>query len=102
MSVDLNGEIAVLAAGYKKVSIDRGSSSGLMPRFTTLYEKWLIGEPGSSGFLFRAEGSDANQAQSVTNAVSALNAQRRLRYGPQMNSNSGKGSHGQGLTDDQE
>jgi hypothetical protein len=84
---------AAQAAGYTVTRHDRGASSTL-PRYTTVIEKWLVGEAGQNGFPLRATGESnvsANAADSA--ALASLNSQRSYRY-------AGKGSHGGSLTID--
>lgn len=76
---DLADHAAATTAGYKRIQIDRGAGTG--PRYTSTYEKQLVGEPGASGSMFRATGtSDVSQAAADTQALAALNGQRRHRY----------------------
>jgi hypothetical protein len=85
---------AAIAAGYKRLQIDRGAGSGSDPRYISTYEKWMVGEPGASGFMLRATGnSNVDQATADTQALAALNAQRNHRY-------AGKGGYGGNLTTD--
>lgn len=80
------------AAGYTRRQTDRGATA--VPRFVSEYNKPLTGEVGGgSGFEERAVGvSQASQAAADTNALNALNGQRRLRHGA--DATSGTGSHG--------
>jgi hypothetical protein len=90
---DLADHTAATTAGYKRIQIDRGASAS--PRYTSTYEKQLVGEPGASGSMFRATGSsDVSQAAADTQALSALNGQRKHRY-------AGTGGYGGSLTADQ-
>jgi hypothetical protein len=42
----------------------------------------MVGEPGASGHLLKSEGeSNASQAAADTQALTALNGQRKHRYG---------------------
>jgi hypothetical protein len=76
---DLADHAAATAAGYKLIQQDRGASRS--PRYISLYEKWMVGEPGASGSMLRAEGhSDVSQAAANTVALNALNGQRKHRY----------------------
>jgi hypothetical protein len=76
---DLADHVAATTAGYKRIQIDRGAGSS--PRYSSTYEKQLVGEPGASGSMFRATGtSDVSQAAADSQALSALNGQRRHRY----------------------
>jgi hypothetical protein len=80
MPVDLADNAAATAAGYARIQLDRGS--GKSPRWQTTYEKHLVGEPGTSGAPWRADAtSDVSQADADSKALTALNAQRRHRYG---------------------
>ena len=93
---DLADHAASTAAGYTRIQQDRGA--GKSPRFISRYEKPYVGEPGASGYLSKAEGhSDASQAAADTNALTALNGQRKLRYGA---TTAGNGPRGGALTFD--
>jgi hypothetical protein len=75
---DLADHSAATTAGYQRVQTDRGA--GKSPRYVSRYEKWMVGEPGASGHLEKAEGdSDVSQAAADTRALSALNGQRAHR-----------------------
>jgi hypothetical protein len=76
---DLADHTAATTAGYARVQQDRGA--GKSPRYVSRYEKSLVGEPGASGHLLKAEGnSDVSQAAADTQALAALNGQRAFRY----------------------
>ena len=65
-------------AGYVRQQSDRGAAKH--PRYETVYEKWLVGAFGDSGFMIRADGTDdVSQAKANSNALAALNAERRHR-----------------------
>jgi hypothetical protein len=77
---DLANNAAAVSAGYARVQTDRGA--GRSPRYTSRYEKPMASPAGDAGYLEKAEGnSDVDQATADTNALTALNGQRRLRYG---------------------
>ncbi len=84
---DFANDAAVLAAGYKKVQIDRtalpGGANDKNPalRFATVYSKPTTGAVGDSGRLLEAMGeSSVSAAAADTAAVAALNAVRRHYY----------------------
>ena len=87
---------AAVAAGYVRVQDDLGAGypGG---RYRTYYEKWIVGEPGTSGQLVRQEGRSDTQANGDTQALNALNAWRNHRYGTDT-ATTNKGSHGGGTT----
>jgi hypothetical protein len=94
---------AAQAASWTAIQIDRGV--GKSPRFSTVLEKWLVGEAGSSGYMHRAQGdSDVSQGAADTQAVTSLNGQRKHRYGGSSGRPDGAttstGSKGGTLTDD--
>jgi len=97
MAVDFANEAAALSAGFVKVQIDKGATKS--PRYTTILQKNLVGEPGRSGVLWRAYGEHDVQATADANALAAVNVQRGLRYA-KGSANTGKGSYGGSLTDD--
>jgi hypothetical protein len=80
MPTDFADNTAATTAGYSRTQTDHGVTSS--PRYKTVYEKHLVGEPTASGGPFRAYGtSDVSQADADAKALTALNAQRRHRYG---------------------
>lgn len=84
---------AAVTAGWQREQIDRGSAFR-GNRYLTRYSKWLTGASGDSGRLLRAEGeSNVDQNTADTNALNALNQQRKHYYGGAGASagNSGKG-----------
>lgn len=97
MASDHANEAAALAAGFKKIQVDRGL--GKSPRYQTIFEKPLVGEPGASGFPMRAQAEHDVQATADANALAALQAQRKHRYAFGAG-NTGKGAYGGALTDD--
>jgi hypothetical protein len=97
MAVDLASEAAAVTAGYVKIQIDKGATKS--PRYTTIQQKNLVGEPGRSGALWRAYGESDVQATADSNALAALNVQRGLRYA-KGSADTGKGAYGGSLTDD--
>jgi hypothetical protein len=78
---DLADHAAATAAGYQRVQVDRGASfTG--NRYLSRYEKMHTGAAGDSGYLLKADGeSNVSQAAADTQALAALNGQRKLRYG---------------------
>jgi hypothetical protein len=74
------GRLLQLAAlHFRSEEFNRGA--GKPPSLSLIYEKWMVGEPGASGFMLRAEGSsDVSQATADTAALAALNGQPRHRY----------------------
>jgi hypothetical protein len=78
---DHAAQATATTAGWARAQCDRGA--GKSPRYLSRYEKPLIGSTGESGFLAVIEGtgSDVDQATADTNALTALNAFRRHRYG---------------------
>jgi hypothetical protein len=67
---------AAHATGYKVIQLDRGA--GHPCRYSTTLEKWVVGDVGQSGSFIPGYGeSAANQAPADTQALAALNAQRR-------------------------
>jgi hypothetical protein len=77
---DFADNAAAVAAGYARVQIDYGASKS--PRYVTRYEKPIVGEPGSAGGVFRADGTGSDvQATADANALASLNAGRRHRWG---------------------
>jgi len=85
---DITTPANAVSAGYAKVQIDRGAS--VNPRYTTMFEKWLVGEPGLGGFNLRAYGVDNTSAANAdTSALAQLNSRRTLRYGKGTNQNAG-------------
>jgi hypothetical protein len=96
---DLANHTAATTAGYARVQFDRGA--GKSPRYTSRYEKPIVGEPGSAGGLFVHEAhSDVSQADADTKALTPLNGARALRYGSGATANAGPRS-GTTLTADQ-
>lgn len=88
---------AAVAAGYTRVQTDRGA--GKSPRYLSRYSKPVIGEPGATGGLLRADGnSDVDQATADAQALAALNGQRNLKYGVGATGN--KGGYGSTMTHD--
>lgn len=81
---DLANNAAAVAAGYIRTQTDRGATA-LYDRFKTEYSKHPTGGgvPGQGDIgEIRAVGTDqALQATADTNALNALNAQRRHYYG---------------------
>lgn len=91
---DFANAAAAVAGGYTKIQIDRGASfpasQGL--RFVTRFEKPGVGAVGDSGSRLEASGeSAANAAGADTQALAALNAQRRHYYGGSPGRASGDG-----------
>lgn len=91
---DFANAAAAVAAGYVKTQIDRGASfpaaQGL--RFVTRFDKPSVGAVGDGGARFEATGeSSVNAAGADTQAVAALNAQRRHYYGGSPGRASGDG-----------
>jgi len=82
---DFANPAAAVAGGYRKTQIDRGAGVGGIapaPRFQTIFDKPVTGATGDSGQRFEAFGdSTVDAATADTNALAALNAQRRHRYG---------------------
>ena len=77
---DLADNAAAVAAGYTRVQTDYGASKS--PRYVSRYEKPIVGEPGSAGGLLKADGTGSDvQATADANALAALNAARRHRWG---------------------
>jgi hypothetical protein len=81
---DLANNAAAVAAGYIRTQTDRGATA-TYDRFKSEYGKHPTngGLPGGGDMgEMRAVGTDnASQAQADTNALAALNAQRRHYYG---------------------
>lgn len=76
---DLANNAAAVSAGYQRIQTDFGAS--ISPRYTSRYEKPMV-NADAGGYLEQAQGeSDAAQATADTNALAALNGQRRFRYG---------------------
>jgi hypothetical protein len=93
---DFANHAAAVAAGWTRIQVTRPNS----PRYVPTYEKYLIGEPGSAGGPFRADGSsDVDQATADASALAALNAQHAHRYGTR-GANSSPGSKGGAMTID--
>jgi hypothetical protein len=66
---DFANHAAAVAAGYVRIQNVHSAA----PRYLSIYEKQLVGEPGSSGFMFRAEGSsDVDQNTADALALTAL------------------------------
>jgi hypothetical protein len=86
---DYASEAAALSAGYKKVQIDRGATAS--PRFVTHLEKIVTGAGMSGGRQVGTGTSDASAAAADTVALSAVNAERRHRYGGSPGRASGDG-----------
>jgi hypothetical protein len=77
---DFADNAAAVAGGYARVQVDYGASRS--PRYVSRYEKPIVGEPGSSGGLFKIDGSGSDvQATADANALASLNASRRHRWG---------------------
>jgi hypothetical protein len=80
---------AAVTAGYAKTQVDRGAApatpnfNGSQPlRYQTKFEKPVTGSNFDSGFRLEAFGeSAASAAAADTQALNALNALRRHRYG---------------------
>jgi hypothetical protein len=78
---DLASIAAATAAGYKLVQTDRGIA-GLADRYYVTLEKPITGDPdGGSGGLFAATAYGATSTTAKTNALAALNNNRKMRYG---------------------
>lgn len=76
---DLADNAAAVTAGYARVQTDFGAA--VTPRYSTRYEKPMQ-NADAGGYLEKAQGeSNSAQATADTNALAALNGQRRLRYG---------------------
>jgi hypothetical protein len=90
MAVDHANEAAAIAAGYKFVKFQRPNGGP----FVTRVEKWRIGEPGRSGFLWTHEAeSTVSQAAADTLALVQVNASRKHVYQTGL-ANTGRGSYG--------
>ena len=98
MAVDHASAAAAVTAGYREVAIDRGATFAGPERFYHSFQKPSIGVAGSGG-LIRADGYGSSAGAAQTMALSALNAQRKLRYAAG-SANTGKNIHGTALTDD--
>jgi hypothetical protein len=88
---------AAQAAGYVAIQQDRGAGA-TYDRFVTTLEKWATGVQ-EVGHLRRATGTSmSSQAAADTNAVNALNAQRRHEFGgaPGRASGDGDSPHSRG------
>jgi hypothetical protein len=81
MSTDHASIAAATGAGYREIVSDRGATSDPATRYEVTLEKYLSGEPGESGFMFRAFGQGSTQANAEAAALAALNKQRQHRYG---------------------
>lgn len=80
MPTDLADWTAAAAAGYVRVQLDKGAAAN--PRYYTTIEKHLIGAVGDGQHRIRAEGeSNVSQAAADSQALAALNGQRKSRYG---------------------
>ena len=78
---DLANLAAATAAGYKLIEHDSGVV-GDGKRFKSTLEKYVTGGATQAGTLIRADGFDVtSQANARTNAVAALNQQRKHRWG---------------------
>lgn len=81
---DLANLAAANAAGYVRTQYDKGASA-LYDRFMSIYTKHVTGggTPGQGDMgEMRAVGTDqSSQITADTNALNALNAQRRHYYG---------------------
>jgi hypothetical protein len=90
---------AAQAAGYVAIQQDRGANA-TYDRFVTVLEKWATLPSGAgAGHMRQATGTSmASQAAADTNAVNALNAQRRHEYGgaPGRASGDGNSPHSRG------
>jgi len=98
---DFANVAAAQSAGYSLTQWSR--VVGGVPTFSTLLEKTLSGggTNGGAGFRFAANGeSTVSQAAADTNALTALNAQRRAHYGgaPGRASGDGDSPHSRGGT----
>lgn len=84
---DLASAAAAVSAGYTKVQIDRGATPGPndknpAPRFATVFAKTTTGATGDSGRQLEGHGeSNSSAAAADTQALAALNANRRHYYG---------------------
>lgn len=73
---------AAVAAGYSETVLDRGASfANPAVRFEVTLEKRVVGEPGRNGTALRAFGQGASQVAAEAVALSAINYQRKHRYG---------------------
>ena len=70
---------AAVAAGYVRIDLDRGA--GKSPRYSSTYEKHMVGEAGYTGAELRATADHDTQATAQANALAALNKQRAHRHG---------------------
>jgi hypothetical protein len=100
---DFASVAAAQSAGYAFEQLDAGA--GKSPRYVSRFSKPIVGEPGSAGGLFKAEGAGSDvQATADANALASLNAQRRHRYGGSPGRASGgansPGSKGGSMTED--
>lgn len=94
---DLASIAASTAAGYARTRIDLGAT--VTTRYGTRLTRPMRGGADQQGRLFEAEAwSATSAAQADTNALAALNAQRRVRYGA--GSAAGTDGHGSALTFD--
>ena len=83
---DFANAAAAVSGGYSKVQIDRGTpgpnDKNPALRFATVFAKTITGASGDSGRQLEGHGeSAASAAAADTQAVAALNANRRHYYG---------------------
>jgi hypothetical protein len=76
---DFASAAAAQSAGWRLVQLDRGA--GKSPRFESQFQKPYTGAGGSGGLQTHTGQSDASAAAADTQALTALNAYRRHRYG---------------------
>lgn len=72
---------AAVTAGFKSVTIDRGSAVDASVRYETMLEKQLVGPANRRGAMLRAYGQGSSQANAEAAANNALTGQRNHRYG---------------------
>lgn len=85
---------AAVAAGWRRTQTDSGVAGP--DRYRTEYSKPTVGQAGYGGGLLTATGvSSVDQATADTNALNALNEQRKHVYGG-AGSNAGTSTKGSG------
>jgi len=83
---DFASAAAAVSGGYTKVQVDRGATPGPQdknpaPRFATVFSKPVTGAAGDSGRQLEGHGeSSVSAAAADTQALAALNANRRHYY----------------------
>ena len=83
---DFANAAAAVSAGYTKVQVDRGTpgpnDTNPALRFLTVFSKTVTGASGDSGRQLEGHGESSSSAAAAdTQAVAALNANRRHYYG---------------------